>query len=97
VRLIDDKGMTTMSKELKEYKDGEILNTLSFDFEKGEMMASKSEVVKEKETKEFFKVELEDGRIINCTMNHKLFVKREKRIIELQLKDIKEGDELVCI
>ena len=86
-----------MSKELKEYKDGEILNTLSFDFKTNKLVSSKSEIIKEKEIKEFFKVETEDGRIINCTMDHKLFVKRGRRIIELPLKDIKEGDQIACI
>lgn len=100
-----ENGKIVDSKPLGSYKDGTILNTLSWDFNNKKMVASKSEVIIEKEKKKFYNVELIDGKKICCTLDHKLFIRRlindtqDKKvwkIIELKLRDIKEGDELVC-
>ncbi len=70
------------------------------------MVESNSEIIVEDEEKDFFEVELENGKKVICTKEHKLFVKRKFcgtdnknvwKIIELKLKHIKEGDELVCL
>ena len=99
-------GKMVDSKPIGDYKDGEMINTYSWDFDNHKLIESKSEVIKQKDIKKFYNVELEDGRIICCTMDHKLYVKRkfinlegsiEHKIIKLKLKEIKEGDILLCI
>lgn len=97
IKLVDEKGITTTSKALKEYKDGEILNTLSINPITGEVVPTKSEVIKEIEDKDFYTLELEDGRTVRCTMEHKFYVKVNNQIKVLPLKEIKEGDEIICV
>jgi len=86
-----------LNKKISDFKDGEKINTLSWDFENNKIVNSKSEVIKEKKEKDFYEIILENGKRIICTKEHKLFVKRKNKVIELKLKDIKEGDELVWI
>jgi len=68
---------------------------LSHDFETDKDILGKG-VVTPSGNKEIFEIETEDGRKIKATAEHKFFVKRNEKIIELELKDIKEGDDLVC-
>ena len=82
-----------IDKKLSEFKDGDFINTLSWDFKNNKQVESISEVIVTDE-KDFFEVELDNGKKIVCTKEHKLFVKRNDKIIELKLKDIKEGDEI---
>ena len=105
IKVIDGNGHVINSKPLGEYEDGEKLKTLSWDFENNKEVISESEIIKNKDIKDFYEVELEDGRKVICSRDHKLFVKRkfsgtddkkEWKIVKLKLKDIKEGDELVC-
>jgi len=90
-------GKIIDSKQLGKYKNGEIINTLSWDFKNAKMVPSRSEVIIEKEEKKLYKVKLENGKEIICTLEHKLFVKRNGKIIESKLKHLKVGDELVCM
>jgi len=46
--------------------------------------------------KELFEIETEDGRKVKATSEHKFFVMRDKKIIELKLSKLKEGDDLIC-
>ncbi len=94
IKVIDD-GLIK-KKKIGSFKDKEKIKTISWDFENNKEIISYSEVIKEKDVKEFYKVQLENGKEIICTMNHKLFVKRHGKIIESKLKYINEGDELVC-
>jgi len=105
VKILDEYGNIINSKPLGEYMDGEILNTISWDFKNDTQVFSKSEVIKEKDKKIFYKVKLSDGRIIKCSEDHRLFVRRNVagmddkktwKIIELPLRDIKKGDKLIC-
>jgi hypothetical protein len=89
-----DNGKIVDSKLLKEYKDGEILQTVSLDLKTGKVIPSKSEVIVQGE-KDFYEIELEDGKKITCTLDHHLFVKRNNKVMELALRNIKEGDELI--
>lgn len=82
---------------MKEYEDGEILSTLSINPTTGEIVPTKAEVIKEIEDKDFYILELEDGKIVECTLNTKFYVKINNQIKVLLLKDIKEGDEIICI
>jgi len=67
----------------------------SFDFETNKEIIGKGAVIPSGK-KEVFEIETEDGRKIKATAEHVFFVKRDGKIIELKLKDINEGDELVC-
>ncbi len=71
VKIVNEKGKIVDSKPLGEYKDGEILNTLSWDFKKGKEVKSKSEVIKEEDKKDLFTVELENAKKITCSMDLK--------------------------
>jgi hypothetical protein len=84
-----------INKQLKDIKDGEKLKTISWDFNNNKQVVSDSIFCRTRE-KELYEVELEDGRKIRCSKDHKLFIKRGNEIIEILLKDLKEGDELVC-
>ena len=95
-----------INKKLSDFKDGEKIKTESWDFDNNKKVISESEVIEEKEDKDFYEVELENGKKIICTMEHKLFVRRkfsgtddkkEYKVIEKKLKDISEGDELICL
>lgn len=97
VQLVNEKGITITSKALKEYNDGEILNTLSINPITGEIVPTKAEVIKEVEDKDFYVLELEDGRTVECTLDTKFYVKVNNQIKVLPLKEIKEGDEIICI
>jgi len=97
VRLINDKGITSISKELKEYNDGEILNTITINPETGEKILTKAEIIKEIEDKDFYILELEDGKKVSCTKEHKFYVKTKNKIKVLPLKEIKKGDEIICL
>ena len=77
VKILNKKKEIVDSKPLKEYKDGEILNTISWDFNKGKQVKSKSQVIKNKDKRRLYLIELENGKIIKCSMDHKLFIKRK--------------------
>jgi intein/homing endonuclease len=91
-----ENGKKIISRPLGSYKNGTILNTISLDFKTGKIVPSKSEVIIEKEPKKFYNVKLKDGRNIECSMEHKLFVKTKKGVIEKKLKDINVGDKIIC-
>ena len=102
---INENGEIKNSRILGDYKDGDILETISWDFKNNKKVISESKVIKNNDKKKLYIVELENGNKIRCSMDHKLFVKRRFggsddknvwKIVELKLKDIKEGDELVC-
>ena len=79
------------------YKDGTKLNTLSVDFKTGKIVKSKSEVFRQNEPRDFYKVRLKNGKEIICSLDHKLFVRKKNKIIQLRLNDIKVGDKLCLI
>jgi len=54
---------------------------------------SKSEIIPSGK-KEVYEIELEDGRKVIATSEHKLFKKDKKSIIEVELKDLVVGDSL---
>jgi len=95
-----------VNKKISEFADGEKIKTLSWDFKNKKEVVSESEVIVEDGEKDFYEVELEDGKKVVCTMDHKLFVRRRfcgtndkitYKIIETKLKHLKEGDEIVCL
>ena len=95
-----------VSKKISEFSDGENVKTISWDFKNKKEVVTDSEVIVEDEEKEYYEVELENGKKVVCTMEHNLFVRRRfcgtndkmtYNIIETKLKNLKEGDELVCL
>lgn len=46
--------------------------------------------------KQLYEVITKDNRKIYSTLDHTFFVKRHNEVIELPLKEIKVGDELIC-
>jgi len=67
----------------------------SFDFETNKEILGKGVVIPSGK-KEVFEIETIDGRKIRATSEHKFFIKRNGIVLELELKDIKEGYYLVC-
>ena len=67
----------------------------SFDFETNKEVIGKGAVIPSGK-KEVFEIETEDGRKVQATAEHRFFVKRNGKVIELHLNEIKEGDESVC-
>jgi len=67
----------------------------SYDFQTDKEVRGKGAVIPSGR-KEVFEIETEDGRKVKATADHKFFVKRGERIVELPLKDLEEGDELIC-
>jgi len=95
-----------VEKLLSDFADGEKIKTISWDWKSKKEVISESEVIVEDEEKDFYEVELENGKKVVCTMDHKLFVRRRfcgindkltYKIIETKLKNLKEGDEIICL
>jgi intein/homing endonuclease len=95
VKIVED-GKIINSKPLGEYKNGGNLNTLSTNPNTGKIVQTIAEVIQEVEDKDFYIIELEDGRKVECSMDHKFYIKRNNKIIVLPLKEIKEGEEIIC-
>jgi hypothetical protein len=67
---------------------------LSYNFKSGRIERSPCKLI-DSGVQDVNEIELESGKKVKATLNHVFFVKRDDKIIELQLKDIKEGDLLV--
>jgi len=73
------------------------LNTISVNTNTGKIIKTKAEVIKQSGDKNFYILELEDGRKIECSMEHKFFIKKNNQIKKIPLKRIKEKNNLICI
>lgn len=80
-------------KKIEDLVDGERVK--SYNFETKEIELKPIASFGKGTEKELFEVELEDGRKIFCSEQHTLFIKKEGRIIEKELQNIKVGDDLV--
>lgn len=87
--------VTLEGKQLKDYKEGEIIDTHSYDFKTGKVVNSKSQI-KYSGEQEIFEIELENGEKILATKEHKLFTERCGRIVERELRTLKVGDNILC-
>jgi hypothetical protein len=68
----------------------------SYDFENNKEILGKGVVIPSG-VKEVFEIETEDGRKVKATAEHKFFVlTKEEKVVEVELKNLKEGDELIC-
>ncbi len=90
--LIKTKSGDKKIKELNENKD----LILSYDIDKKKSVWSTFHKFGEKE-KDVFEIELENGKKIICSDEHKLFkMGFQNKLEEKKLKDLKLGDRLVC-
>ena len=88
------RGYSLTLEELKKkYQDGYV-DTFSYDFENNKVVPSVSEIV-DSGKKPIYDITFENGNTVKCTKDHKFFVSRDNKILELPLEAIKEGD-LLC-
>jgi very-short-patch-repair endonuclease len=66
----------------------------SWDFEKQEMVDTRAKIIDTGE-KEVFEIETSRGKKIVVTADHKMFVKRNHKIIEVAIKNLLSTDKLV--
>lgn len=91
----DTKIRTINGDEILKNLNNQIIKVESYNFKKDKIEFNKAKVFSSG-IKELYEIILDDGRKIKATLEHTFFVKRDNKIIELKLKDIKEGDELIC-
>lgn len=95
-KCLDEEMELLDGKKLKEYKDGEKIKTVSYDFKKGKPVKSQSQIfLKGKE--EVYEIELIDGRKVRATPEHKFFIYKRNRVVERELRNLKEGDKIICL
>lgn len=75
-------------------KDQELLEVMAYDFKNDKEVVSPAQYFNTGKQRTYT-LELEDGRTITTTNKHKYFVRRNNKIIEVRLKDIKLTDEVV--
>jgi len=90
------KGYNLSLEELYNKFGNEFIETKSYDFDKNIVVPSISKIICSGK-KQLYEVVFEGGNIIKATVDHKFFVLRDNKIVELTLKDIKRGDSLVSI
>ncbi|MFO7881169.1 MAG: Hint domain-containing protein [Kosmotogaceae bacterium] len=54
-------------------------------------------IVKKTGRKECFKLKLKDGSEVNATEDHKFFIKKDGNIFEKRLRDLRQGDKILCV
>ncbi len=82
-------------KRLKDIKNGFAV-VKAFDFKKHEIVNTPAFVI-DSGRKHIFEVELENGKKVLATSDHKFFIEKCKKIVERRLKKIKVGDKLICL
>jgi len=95
-KCLEENTKLLDGKRLNEYEDGETINTKSYDFKKGKIVDSKSKI-ECTGVQDVYEVELMNGKKVLATENHKFFILKNHKIIERELKNIKEGDRLICV
>jgi len=91
-KIRTEKGMV----KLKNLKEGEEIDVSSFNFKN-----SRKEFVKAKKVrnnlKSTYKITTENGKTIEATEDHIFFVDRKGKIVEKRLRELKNGDKLICL
>lgn len=82
--------------KLKDFELGKQYDVLSYNLDTNQLENDTAEIISEKQD-EVFEVELEDGRTIKANVDHPFFVDRNGEIVEVKLKDLQEGDEIVTL
>lgn len=84
------------SKKLKDFEIGKQYKILNVNMETQDIEEDIGEVLRIDENKELYEVELEDGRTITTTFDHPFLIKDSNgKIIEKELKYLKEGDKII--
>lgn len=81
-------------KKISELKN-KINKLKCYDFKNNEIIYSESLLIDSGE-KEVYEIEFVNGDKIKATLDHTFFVLRNNKLLELKLKNIKEGNELLC-
>jgi intein/homing endonuclease len=63
----------------------------------GRIKLTEDYVVVESGTKELFKLVMEDGRELHLTLDHKVGCREGAKIVFKAVKDVRAGDDIVCI
>jgi protein-arginine kinase activator protein McsA len=91
--LTYDMKIRGVLKKLKNMKHGDEIKTKSYDFVNKKIVNSKGFFYKSG-IKKVYKITLDDGRIIKASEEHPFFVKKDAKVIETKLSDLKIGDDL---
>ena len=87
-----DQGNITIDS----IQNNTFFNCIAFDFKKNKEVSTLAQKISTG-IKEVFEVELEDGRKIICTDEHKFFIIQKNKIIECILRDIRCGGKIVSL
>jgi intein/homing endonuclease len=77
------------------YAKSNVTDVLSFNFKTNKIEPDKAKIIPTGE-QEVWELETIDGRKVQATLNHTFFIQRDGKVIEVQLKQIKLGDLLIC-
>jgi hypothetical protein len=93
--LSDDTLLFGHTKTIGElYSEGyKFVETISLN--KRSLIRSTSEIIPSGK-KEVYEIELENGEKVLATAEHKFFINDKGRRKEIELKDMKEGDKMIC-
>jgi hypothetical protein len=94
VKISTDKGLVEIKKLCEEKEDYKVL---SLNHETNELEFTEIEdfSVKENDNKEWFEIEIENGRKIKITGNHKVWLKNLQ--CYRRVDNLKEGDEILFV
>jgi len=81
-------------KHIKELSNQTIL-VESINLQDGKNIQGKAKVFSTG-IKEVFEIETIDGRKVKATKDHTFFINKNNKIVEIELRDLKEGDDLIC-
>ncbi len=81
--------------KIKDLCNNKEFSVESLDIKNGKKVSGKAICI-DSGVKELFEIETEDGRIVKATADHTFFVLRDKKIHEVKLSELKEGDEMIC-
>ena len=91
-RITTDKGII----KLGDLKENQIINVLSYNFvtKRNEFVPASKVRNKVKPT---YRITTENGKTVEATDNHIFFIKESGKIKGKILRELKEGDELICL
>lgn len=81
---------------LKDLKEGQKINVLSLNTDSLKKEYVPAVKVRNK-MKSVFRIITEDGKKVEATEDHVFFVEEKGKIVEKRLKELKNGDKLLCL
>lgn len=94
IYTIQDNEIIT--EKLSELKRNKILRILSYNFLNKKIEMDFARLSKPKKRK-IYKLTTETGKYVYASPEHKFFILKNSKILELKLKDLKKGDVLVSL